>query len=210
MTAEEFGAIRRSVRGAWLCSTGWSPGVLQCRLRHVAVDSRRRPLPREPSRRIMTASVSSHNHSFIGIDVGGAIFEAAWHRGGCTGIPEPPRCHRRLCCEVKPREADHPASQFLPTGGYEKPLVNALRGVRSPIQLAMRRAARNAPTVLRHRAQPALNPPSTMATHFAGSPHPRPHPDVRAAAWWRDTSSIPSRRPSLRRRSPCGSRASRS
>src|SRR3954462_12142508 len=32
----------------------------------------------------MTASVSSHNHIFIGIDVGSASFEAAWHRGGCT------------------------------------------------------------------------------------------------------------------------------
>ena len=32
----------------------------------------------------MTASVSSHNHIFIGIDVGGASFEAAWHRGGST------------------------------------------------------------------------------------------------------------------------------
>src|SRR6266849_2431490 len=40
------------------------------------------PCLKNQGRRTMTASHSSDNHIFIGIDVGGASFEAAWHRGG--------------------------------------------------------------------------------------------------------------------------------
>jgi transposase len=82
----------------------------------------------------MTASVSSHNHIFIGIDVGGASFEAAWHRGGCTQYQNRPDAIAafvaRLC-------ADKPITRITiePTGGYEKPLVRALRGAGLPVEM---------------------------------------------------------------------------
>ena len=82
----------------------------------------------------MTASVSSDNPVFIGIDVGGASFEAAWHRGGSTQYQNRPDAIAafvaRLC-------ADKPIARITiePTGGYEKPLVRALRGAGLPVEI---------------------------------------------------------------------------
>jgi transposase len=82
----------------------------------------------------MTASVSSDNPVFIGIDVGGASFEAAWHRGGSAQYQNRPDAIAafvtRLC-------ADKPITRITiePTGGYEKPLVKALRGAGLPVEM---------------------------------------------------------------------------
>lgn len=82
----------------------------------------------------MTASLSRDNPIFIGIDVGGASFEAAWHRGGSTQYQNRPDAIAafvaRLC-------ADKPITRITiePTGGYEKPLVKALRNAGLPVEM---------------------------------------------------------------------------
>jgi transposase len=82
----------------------------------------------------MTVSVSSDNPIFIGIDVGGESFEAAWHRGGSTQYKNPPDAIAALV------ERLHVETQIVriciePTGGYEKPLVKALRGAGLPVEM---------------------------------------------------------------------------
>jgi transposase len=82
----------------------------------------------------MTASVSSDNQIFMGIDVSGASFEAAWHRGGSTQHKNRPDAIaafvERLCAE---KHIIRIAVE--PTGGYEKPLVKALRGAGLPVEM---------------------------------------------------------------------------
>ena len=82
----------------------------------------------------MTASVSSHNHIFIGIDVGGAIFEAAWHRGGCTQYQNRPDAIAAFVARLS-LEKQIIRIAVEPTGGYEKPLVKALRGAGLPVEM---------------------------------------------------------------------------
>ena len=72
------------------------------------------------------ASLRTSDNGFIGIDVSGASFEAAWHRGGCTRYANRPDA---IAAFVE-RLRDGAAVQRIimePTGGYEKPLRQALR-----------------------------------------------------------------------------------
>jgi transposase len=82
----------------------------------------------------MTTSLSSDNHIFIGIDVGGASFEAAWHRGGFAHHDNRPDAIaafvERLCTEQAIIRI-----AVEPTGGYEKPLVKALRSAGLPVEM---------------------------------------------------------------------------
>ena len=70
--------------------------------------------------------LSTLNKTFIGIDVGGASFEAAWHRGGCTPCSNRPDA---IAAFVERLRAGSPVERIViePTGGHEKPLVRALR-----------------------------------------------------------------------------------
>jgi transposase len=82
----------------------------------------------------MTASVSSDNHIFIGIDVGGASFEAAWHRGGSTQYKNRPDA---IAAFVQRLAGEKLIIRIAvePTGGYEKPLVKALRSAGLPVEM---------------------------------------------------------------------------
>src|SRR4051794_14338308 len=75
----------------------------------------------------MTASVSSHNHIFIGIDVGSASFEAAWHRGGCTQYQNRPDAIAAFVARLS-AEKQIIRIAVEPTGGHEKRLVKTPRG----------------------------------------------------------------------------------
>ena len=70
----------------------------------------------------MTASVSSHNNIFIGIDVGGASFEAAWHRGGCTQYENRPDAIAAFVARLSV-EKQIIRIAVEPTGGYEGVLI---------------------------------------------------------------------------------------
>jgi transposase len=82
----------------------------------------------------MTASVSSDNHIFLGIDVGGASFEAAWHRGGSTHHENRPDAIAAFVARLSV-EKQIIRIAVEPTGGYEKPLVKALRGAGLPVEM---------------------------------------------------------------------------
>ena len=83
----------------------------------------------------MTASHSSHNHIFIGIDVGGASFDVAWHRGDCAQYANRPDAIAALRCQASGR--DQPIIRIViePTGGYEKPLVKHCVGAGLPVEM---------------------------------------------------------------------------
>ena len=74
----------------------------------------------------MTASVLTDNQIFIGIDVGGASFEAAWHRGGSAQYKNRPDAIAAFVARLS-AEKQIIRIAIEPTGGYEKPLVEALR-----------------------------------------------------------------------------------
>jgi len=82
----------------------------------------------------MTASVSSDNHIFIGIDVGGASFEAAWHRGGSTQYENRPDAIAAFIARLG-GEKQIIRIAVEPTGGYERPLVKALRSAGLPVEM---------------------------------------------------------------------------
>jgi transposase len=82
----------------------------------------------------MTASVSTDNHIFIGIDVGGASFEAAWHRGGSTQYKNRPDAIAAFVARLG-AEKQIIRIAIEPTGGYEKPLVKALRSAGLPVEM---------------------------------------------------------------------------
>src|SRR5215207_1140247 len=82
----------------------------------------------------MTASVSSDNQIFIGIDVGGVSFEAAWHRGGCAQYENRPDAIAAFVARLG-IEKQIIRIAIEPTGGYEKPLVKALRGAGLPVEM---------------------------------------------------------------------------
>lgn len=81
----------------------------------------------------MTATHPSHNSVFIGIDVGGANFEAAWHRGGFTRQANRPDA---IAAFVEQLAAEPAITRIAiePTGGYEKPLISALRAAGLPVE----------------------------------------------------------------------------
>jgi transposase len=90
-------------------------------------------LPREQGRSTMTASHSSNN-TFLGIDVGGAVLDVAWHRGGSAQYANRPDAIATL---IRRLEAGPAITRIVvePTGGYEKPLVKALRRARLPVEI---------------------------------------------------------------------------
>lgn len=80
------------------------------------------------------AALSASDNTFIGIDVGGANFEAAWHRGGGAQYANRPDA---IAAFVERLRAGPPVERIIiePTGGYEKPLVQALRSAGFPVEL---------------------------------------------------------------------------
>ena len=81
----------------------------------------------------MTASQSSDN-TFVGIDVGGAVLEVAWHRGGSAQYANRPDAIATLIQKLQ----SGPAITRIviePTGGYERPLRRALRQAGLPVEV---------------------------------------------------------------------------
>jgi transposase len=81
----------------------------------------------------MTASQSADN-TFIGIDVGKANFDVQWHRGDSAQYANRPDAIAEL---VRRLQAGPNVTRIViePTGGYEKPLVAALRRAQLPVEL---------------------------------------------------------------------------
>lgn len=81
----------------------------------------------------MTSSHSTDN-SFIGIDVGGAKLDVQWHRGDSAQYANRPDAIAEL---VRRLQAGPTVTRIMlePTGGYEKPLVSALRQAQLPVEL---------------------------------------------------------------------------
>lgn len=82
----------------------------------------------------MTALYPCDNGQFIGIDMGGASFEAAWHRGGSRTYKNRPDDIAAFLTRLR---ADKPITRIViePTGGYEKDLVAALRTAGLPVEI---------------------------------------------------------------------------
>jgi transposase len=90
-------------------------------------------LPREQGRSSMTLSHSSDN-TFIGIDVGAASLDIAWHRGDSAHYANRPDAIAALVERLRTQ----PATTRIviePTGGYEKALVKALRQAELPVEI---------------------------------------------------------------------------
>ena len=81
----------------------------------------------------MTASYLADN-TFIGIDVGGAGLDVAWHRGDSAHYANRPDAIATL---VKRLQAQPEVTRIVvePTGGYEKLLVKALRQAQLPVEI---------------------------------------------------------------------------
>jgi transposase len=90
-------------------------------------------LPREQGRSNMTLS-SSLDNRFIGIDVGGASLDVAWHRGDSAHYANRPDA---IAVLVRRLQAQPDVERIVvePTGGYEKALVKALRQAQLPIEI---------------------------------------------------------------------------
>jgi transposase len=80
------------------------------------------------------ASLSASDNTFVGIDVSGASFEAAWHRGGSAPYANRPDA---IAAFVERLKAGPAVKRIViePTGGYEKPLIQALRRAGFPVEL---------------------------------------------------------------------------
>jgi transposase len=76
----------------------------------------------------------SLDNSFIGIDVGGANLDVAWHRGDSAHYANRPDAIATL---VKRLQAQPEVTRIVvePTGGYEKTLVKALRQAQLPVEI---------------------------------------------------------------------------
>lgn len=81
----------------------------------------------------MTLSHSLDN-TFIGIDVGGAGLDVAWHRGDSAHYANRPDAIAAL---VRRLQAQPGITRIVvePTGGYEKALVQALRQAQLPVEI---------------------------------------------------------------------------
>lgn len=81
----------------------------------------------------MTASYSTDN-IFIGIDVGKANLDVQWHRGDSAQYANRPDAIAAL---VRGLLAGPKVARIVvePTGGYEKPLLEALRQAQLPVEL---------------------------------------------------------------------------
>ncbi len=81
----------------------------------------------------MTASHLSNNSSFIGIDVGGSALDVAWHRGDSAHYANCPDAIAALVERLRKQSVTRIVVE--PTGGYEKPLVKALRQAQLPVEI---------------------------------------------------------------------------
>jgi transposase len=86
----------------------------------------------------MTLSHLSDNTfvgTFVGIDVGGAGLDVAWHRGGSAHYANSPD---GIAALVERLRSGPPVTRIVvePTGGYEKALVKALRQAQLPVEIA--------------------------------------------------------------------------
>jgi transposase len=90
-------------------------------------------LPREQGRSNMTLSGLTDN-IFVGIDVGGAGLDVAWHRGDSAHYANHPDAIAAL---VERLRTGPEVTRIVlePTGGYEKPLVKALRQAKLPVEI---------------------------------------------------------------------------
>jgi transposase len=90
-------------------------------------------LPREQGRSSMTVSYSTDN-TFVGIDVGKANLDVQWHRGDSAQYANRPDAIAAL---VRRLQAGPRVARIVvePTGGYEKPLLEALRQATLPVEL---------------------------------------------------------------------------
>ena len=81
----------------------------------------------------MTASHSADN-TFIGIDVGKANLDVQWHRGDSAQYANRPDAIAEL---VQRLQVGSSVTRIViePTGGYERPLVAALRQAQLPVEL---------------------------------------------------------------------------
>jgi transposase len=90
-------------------------------------------LPREQGRISMTLSHLTDN-TFVGIDIGGASLDVAWHRGDSARYANRPDAIAAL---VERLRAGPSVTRIVvePTGGYEKALVKALRQAQLPVEI---------------------------------------------------------------------------
>jgi transposase len=74
------------------------------------------------------------DNRFIGIDVGGASLDVAWHRGDSAHYANRPDAIAAL---VRRLRAQPEVTRIVvePTGGYEKALVKALRQAKLPVEI---------------------------------------------------------------------------
>jgi transposase len=81
----------------------------------------------------MTLSHLTDN-TFVGIDVGGTGLDVAWHRGDSAHYANRPDAIATL---VRRLQAQPEITRIVvePTGGYEKPLVKALRRAQLPVEI---------------------------------------------------------------------------
>jgi transposase len=89
-------------------------------------------LPREQDRSSMTLSHSLDN-TFIGIDVGGASLDVAWHRGDSAHYANRPDAIAALVKRLQASAGNY--AHRGETGRYEKPLVQALRQAQLPVEI---------------------------------------------------------------------------
>lgn len=81
----------------------------------------------------MTLSHLTDN-TFVGIDVGGASLEVAWHRGDSAHYANRPDAIATLVRRLK-AQPEITRIVVEPTGGYEKALVKALRQAQLPLEI---------------------------------------------------------------------------
>ena len=74
------------------------------------------------------------DNTFVGIDVGGASLDVAWHRGDSAHYANRPDAIAAL---VRRLQAQTEITRIVvePTGGYEKTLVKALRQAQLPVEI---------------------------------------------------------------------------
>jgi transposase len=83
----------------------------------------------------MPVHPSSDNPTYIGIDVGSASFEAAWHRGGCAQYANRPDAIAKFVAHLQTETGSIARIVIEPTGGHEKALVKELRRARLPVEM---------------------------------------------------------------------------
>jgi len=73
------------------------------------------------------------DNTFVGIDVGGASLDVAWHRGDGAHYANRPDAIAKLVERLQAGQVTRIVLE--PTGGYEKSLVKALRQAKLPVEI---------------------------------------------------------------------------